>query len=155
VDSRILDAVREDQRYVYEAYDFVCQAVNYTQGRLGRDREKPISDEARSGTAKAKPKSCEADNHYHITAAELLRGTCELAIKEFGMMAPIVFQKWGVRTTEDIGQIVFRLIRCERLSQSDRDDPDDFVDVFDLDRELTEGFSMSKSPRPGRKVSER
>lgn len=133
MDSRIQDAVRDDSRYAYEAYDFICQAVSYTQSRLGRS---PQGDEP---------------DERHVSAAELLRGTCELAIKEFGMMAPIVFKHWGVKTTGDVGQIVFNLIKCERLSQSDRDELDDFTDVFDLEHALTDGFAMPRSAVAGRR----
>lgn len=136
MDSRILEAVREDTRYAYEAYDFLCQAVTYTQNRIARR----ASDEA---------------EEKHVSAAELLRGTVELAVKDFGMMAPLVFKHWGVRSTEDIGHIVFNLIRCERLSQSDRDEIEDFVDVFDLDRALSDGFAMPRPAMAGRRGVER
>jgi uncharacterized repeat protein (TIGR04138 family) len=136
VDSRILEAVREDNRYAYEAYDFICQAVTYTQNRIARRTSDDPDDK-------------------HVTAAELLRGTVELAVKEFGMMAPIVFRYWGVRTTEDVGHLVFNLIRCERLSQSDRDELDDFVDVFDLGRALEDGFAMPRSTMANRRGVER
>ena len=57
-------------------------------------------------------------------------------------MAPVVFRQWGIRTTDDFGEIVFNLIKAERLSKSDRDDPDDFHDLFDLDKALAEGFEI-------------
>lgn len=133
MDAKILELCREDPRFTYEAYDFVCEAVSFTQERLGRAAE--IDDP-------------EADRH--VSGAELLRGTCDLAVREFGMMAPVVFNQWGIRTTDDIGEIVFRLIRVDRLSKSDRDEPDDFHAVFDLHRALTEGFELSLGDGPRR-----
>lgn len=133
MDDRILELCREDPRFAYEAYEFVCDAVTYTQTKLGR-----FADEDE-----------EAD--HHVSGAELLRGTCELAVREFGMMAPVVFKQWGVRTTDDIGEIVFRLIRVKRLSKSDRDDPDDFHDLFDLNRALAEGFELTLSDAPAKR----
>jgi uncharacterized repeat protein (TIGR04138 family) len=127
VDETILNLVREDPRYDYYAYEFLCDAVTYTQERLGR-----VPDENDSPTT-----------NYHVSGAELARGACELAIQEFGMMAPVVFRQWGIQTTDDIGAIVFHLIRAERLSQSDEDDPSDFHDLFDLERVLTEGFALT------------
>jgi len=127
VDPRILELCREDSRFAYEAYEFVCEAVTYTQTKLGRmspDEDDPSDD-------------------HHVSGEELLRGTCELAIREFGMMAPVVFKQWGVRTTDNIGEIVFKLIHVKRLSKSDRDDPDDFHDLFDLYQALTEGFALT------------
>jgi len=127
VDPKIQDVIREDPRYPFEAYEFVCEAVTYTQERLGR-----VPDEGD-----------DPDADYHVTGEELLRGACELAVEEFGMMAPVVFRQWGVRATDDVGSIVFNLIRAERLSRSDRDDPDDFHDLFDLDKALAEGFELT------------
>ena len=139
VDARILEAVKEDSRYAYEAYEFVCDAVKFTQDRLGLGQD--ISDD-------------ETDNH--VGAADLLRGSCDMAIRDFGMMAPVVFDHWGVRATDDIGNIVFNLIHLDRLKSSDRDDPDDFRDAFDLNRALTEGFELTVVPTGGsRKAAER
>lgn len=136
MDPKIFDLSRDDPRYPYEAYEFVCDAVSYTQEMLGRA---PEEDD-------------DPDTDYHISGEELTRGACELAVHEFGMMAPVVFRQWGVRTTDDIGNLVFNLIRIERLSQSDRDDPEDFHDLFDIDRALAEGFELTAediNPRKG------
>jgi uncharacterized repeat protein (TIGR04138 family) len=129
VDPKILELCREDQRFAYEAYEFVCEAVTFTQDRLGR------------GGAEHE----EAQEDHHVCGAELLRGTCDLAIREFGMMAPVVFKLWGVRTTDHVGEIVFKLISVKRLSKSDRDDPEDFRDLFDLYQALADGFALTLS----------
>ena len=135
MDQTILDITRDDPRYAYEAYEFVCEAVGFTQEMLGR----------------APQEEDDPDTDYHVTGAELVRGACELAVQEFGMMAPVVFRQWGLRRTDDFGNIVFNLIRAEKLSKSDRDDPDDFHDLFDLDKALTEGFEMTtREPHAGR-----
>jgi len=71
------------------------------------------------------------------------------------MMAPVVFKQWGVRTTDDVGRMVFNLIRVGRLSKSDRDTPEDFHDLFDLPRTLADGFELTIDDRPGVKRSDR
>jgi uncharacterized repeat protein (TIGR04138 family) len=135
VDPRILELVREDRRYSYEAYEFVCEAVTHTQSKLGR---------AHDGEGE------EVEEH-HVSGAELLRGACELAVRDYGMMASVVFKLWGLRSTDDFGEIVFKLIRVERLSKSEQDDIDDFHDLFDLEKALQEGsmVSVERSPRRG------
>jgi uncharacterized repeat protein (TIGR04138 family) len=127
VDPRILDLCREDPRFSYEAYEFVCDAVTFTQDRLGR----------------AGSESDGEDEDRHVSGGELLRGVCDLAVQQFGLMAPVVFKRWGVRTTDDVGTMVFNLIKVERLSKSDRDCPDDFRDLFDLHQALAEGFALT------------
>jgi uncharacterized repeat protein (TIGR04138 family) len=135
VDPKILELTREDPRYTYEAYEFVCDAVTYTMNRLGRADVEEDED---------------GEVDRHVSGGELLRGACELAVREFGMMAPIVFKVWGIRTTDDFGEMVFGLIRTERLSKSDRDDINDFRDVFDLEKALTEGFALTVGDAPRR-----
>ena len=135
MDPKIVELTRDDPRYAYEAYEFVCDAVSFTQEQLGRVPEEED----------------DPDTDYHVSGEELARGACELAVLEFGMMAPVVFRQWGIRKTDDLGNIVFNLIRAERLSQSDRDDPDDFRDLFDLDKALAEGFELTaEDVNPGK-----
>jgi len=122
-----MDLCREDPRFSYEAYEFVCDAVTFTQDRLGR----------------AGSESDDEDEERHVSGGELLRGVCDLAVQQFGLMAPVVFKRWGVRTTDDIGTMVFNLIKVQRLSKSDRDAPDDFRDLFDLHQALADGFALT------------
>lgn len=91
---------------------------------------------------RGKVETSEPTPDQHVSGAELLRGVCDLAIREFGMMATVVFKQWGVRTTDDVGTIVFNLIKVELLSRSDRDSPEDFHELFDLHQTLTDGFEM-------------
>lgn len=135
MDPKILQLCREDARFAYEAYEFVCEAVTFTQSRLGRGA---TEDE-------------DQEEDYHVSGEELLRGTVELAIREFGMMAPVVFKQWGVKTTDDVGELVFKLIGVQRLSKSDRDDPDDFHDLFDLHQALADGFALTIGDAAGKR----
>lgn len=137
MDPRLLELCREAPHFAYEAYDFVCDAVTFTQERLGR---------AAGGD--------EADDR-HVTGGELLRGVCDLAVSHFGMMAPVVFRQWNVRTTDDVGRMVFDLIRVGRLSKSDRDAPEDFHDLFDLPQALADGFELTLDDRTPAKRGER
>ena len=126
VDPRILDLSRQSPRFAYEGYEFVCESVTYTMKRLGRTSEgkDPSSDQ-------------------HVSGGELLRGVCDLAVREFGMMASVVFKQWGIGNTDDVGAIVFNLIQVELLSKSDRDAPEDFHDLFELHQTLMQGFTWS------------
>ncbi len=137
MDQKILDLIQDDPRYMYEAYDFVCETVTYTQERLGRA--------PRDGRR-------EPGDDCHVGGEELLKGACELAVKQFGMMAPVVFRLWGIHATDDIGALVFNLIKIERLSQSERDDPADFRDRFDLTAALTDGYDFTTAAYSARKI---
>jgi uncharacterized repeat protein (TIGR04138 family) len=122
----ITDIVRRDGRFAYEAYEFMFEALNHTQQLVGRV---PIGGE--------KPGA-----EHHVSGKEILEGAVDLAREDFGFLARTVFHQWGVRTTDDLGEIVFNLIEAELLSKTDTDSRADFHDVFDLDRALSEGYAI-------------
>jgi len=139
VDPRLLELCREPPYFAYEAYEFVCDAVTFTSERLGRAHKEDEVEEV----------------DHHVSGAELLLGVCDLAVTTFGMMAPVVFRLWNVKTTDDVGKMVFNLIRVGRLSKSDRDTPEDFHDLFDLSQTLADGFELTIDDRPSVKRSDR
>ena len=117
----------KDGRYAWEAFEFVMEALGHSQRMFGK--------ESPQGEAPAGPE-------HHVTGRELLEGVCDLARREFGLMAPVVFDRWGVRRTGDIGEIVFALINAQVLSKTDSDRLEDFQNVFDLEQALTEGYRI-------------
>jgi len=122
----IADIVRRDRRFAYEAYEFVFDALGHTQKRVGRA-----------------PDDGEPPGHeHHVSGKEILEGAVDLAREEFGFMARTVFHQWGIRRTDDLGEIVFNLIEASLLSKTDADNRADFHEVFDLDRALTDGFAI-------------
>ncbi len=48
-------------------------------------------------------------------------------------MTRTVFRHWGVRLTDDFGNIVFELIERGEMSKTDRDQLSDFFDVYDFE----------------------
>lgn len=102
--------VEKDSRYRREAYQFVLEALEYTVQRLRREG--------------------------HVSGVELLHGIRDLAVERYGLMAADVLEHWGVRTTDDCGAIVFRLVEANRLGRREEDAPEEFHDVFDLRAEL-------------------
>lgn len=128
MNQTLFNLARGDRRFAYEAYEFVCEAVNHTQDVVLAPQD-------------------EDDEPRHIRGDELLRGGCELARHHFGDMAPVVFRHWGVNTTEDFGEIVFRLVNSGKLHCSDDDDPMDYHDTFDLMQVLREGFDCTPAQK--------
>jgi uncharacterized repeat protein (TIGR04138 family) len=69
----------------------------------------------------------------HISGRELTLGVRDLAIERFGPLARTVLEHWGIRSTTDVGAIVFALVDCGVLIKQEEDRPEDFKDVFDFD----------------------
>jgi uncharacterized repeat protein (TIGR04138 family) len=129
-DPKLAEIVERDPRYAYEAYEFIDRALQFTQKRLGRER----SPEVQPG-----------DPRLHVRGRELLGGVRELALREFGMLARTVFAMWGIKGTDDFGNIVFNLIDAGLMSRSDDDRPDDFHGVFDFNEALSYEIQLDEA----------
>lgn len=97
----------ENPRYAAEAYLFTLAALHFTIAALPTPR--------------------------HITGQELLAGIRQYALDQFGPMARAVLEHWGVRVTEDFGQMVFALVEAKVLRKTDADSLEDFRGGYDFD----------------------
>jgi uncharacterized repeat protein (TIGR04138 family) len=109
-------AVAKDPRYRVEAHLLVCDAVQFTVGRLPERR--------------------------HVSGRELCEGLVDLALERYGYLAGLVLGRWGIRETDDVGEIVFNLIEVGLLSKTDEDTKEDFEAVFDLHHVLKERYQV-------------
>ena len=119
LEARIEELVKADRRYAMEAYQFVFDALDYVAAHPG----------CRKSLASR-----------HVTVTELLEGFRQLGLDQFGPLARCVFENWGVYTTEDFGEIVFKLIENDLLNQGDHDRKEDFENGFDFHEAFEEGY---------------
>lgn len=110
---------REDSRYHAEAYSFLRDALEATLKRRKKAR---------------------MDARAHISAAELLEGFRLKALQDFGPMAVMVLTHWGVRTSEDIGHMVFNLVSTGVFGRSDEDTIESFRDALDFEAAFAAPF---------------
>lgn len=103
----IMDRIRlREPRFEEGAYLFVLAGLEFCQSRLPERR--------------------------HITGAELSIACRDLALKRFGVMARLVLEGWGLRSTTDIGIVVFTLVSEGLLLKSSTDNPGDFIGVYEF-----------------------
>jgi uncharacterized repeat protein (TIGR04138 family) len=119
------EILQKDPRYPPEAYEFIFDALNYVQVRQQRQSRQPPSEGPR-----------------HVSARDLVEGARDLALEEFGFLAPTVFRLWNLTDTSDIGEVVYNLIAVGQMSQSPDDRREDFNGLFDLEASLRGGFAM-------------
>lgn len=104
----VMDRIRlRESRYDEQAYLFILSALEYTQSKL--------------------------DARRHISAAELAQSCRELALERFGLMTRIVLERWGVRSTADIGEIVFTLVDLGFLVKQPNDTKEEFAGIYDFE----------------------
>jgi len=126
--DELLDRIlAEDRRYDRQAYLFVSESLSYTSRRLGRNG--------------------------HVTGRELCEGLCEFALSQFGLLARTVLESWGLRRSEDIGDIVFNMVDAGLLRKTDQDSRADFAGAVNLRDTLDRGFELhlksEEGERPG------
>ena len=103
----VLARIRQrEQRFDERAYLFVLAAIEYLQSRLPARR--------------------------HVSGPELAWACRDLALEQFGLLAPQVLEYWGVRRTEDIGRLVYTLVGVGLLSTQPGDREEDFAGVYDF-----------------------
>ena len=118
IETRMLELAQQYGRYKANAYRFTFDAVRYTA-----DRSYKVTKEVR-----------------HVTGVEVLEGIRQLALDQFGFMAKTVFLEWGIRRTEDFGEIVFQLVREGILSKTEKDSPGDFARGYDFDEVFVRNY---------------
>jgi uncharacterized repeat protein (TIGR04138 family) len=123
LEDKIQNVRRRDRRFSRHAYYFVLDALDWTMSELGR--EQMVGEER------------------HVGGRELLLGIKEYASLQFGPMAALVFDRWGVRRSSDFGEIVFNLIDAELLSRRPSDSRLDFVDGIDFRETFAEKHRQS------------
>ncbi len=68
----------------------------------------------------------------HVSGQQLCDGLRRLALERYGQLAGLVLSKWGVRSTEDFGVIVYSMIDRGEMRSSANDRFEDFRDAFDF-----------------------
>jgi uncharacterized repeat protein (TIGR04138 family) len=113
-----MDRIRaREPRFHESAYLFVLAALEFCQGRLPERR--------------------------HICGRELAEACRDLALERFGVMARLVLEHWGVRSSADIGDIVFTLVDLGLLISQPTDNREEFVGVFDFDQAFEREYPWS------------
>ena len=113
--SVLEEIIRKDKRYALEAYTFVFEALGFTLKKIGERR--------------------------HVSGQELLEGIRQYAIRQFGLLAKMVFNSWGVYKTGDFGEIVFNMVEAGLMGRNKQDTKDDFKDIYNFD----DAFSSDKT----------
>ena len=114
LDNLLTEIYENDTRYRPDAYEFVLEALSFTQKRCRRSK--------------------------HVTGDELLDGIKELLMGRFGPMALTVLRYWRVCATEDFGNIVFNLVAKRVLSKTEEDNIEGFRNKYDFEEVFEKGY---------------
>ncbi len=116
-----------DRRYKLEAYQFIREALSYAHDVMRmHEAPDPESEETR-----------------HITGQQLCEACRVYALEQYGFMAKLVLNRWGLNCTGDFGEIVYNLIEIEQMKKSESDRREDFDDAYDFDTAFEPQFSVA------------
>ncbi len=124
-DEALERILAEETRFHRNAYTFIREGLDYTVQRLQKPRK---------------------GSKRHVSGRELLDGLRIYSLEQLGPMAKTVFNRWGIHTTHDIGEMVFILVRHGILGKTDEDRMEDFDGGFDFDEAFRRPF-LPKSRR--------
>jgi uncharacterized repeat protein (TIGR04138 family) len=131
--SEVVEQICEkDHRYALDAYHFVQEGLNHTLKTLKRGGQHA---------------------HRHVSGQELLHGLREFALKEYGPMSKAVLNEWGIKMTDDFGQVVFNLVNASVLGKNENDSPNDFKNVFTFEEAFVKPFEPRNIAAPVRKTT--
>ena len=115
--------LKQDRRYRREAYLFVREALDFTQKIVAESNK---------------------DQVRHVTGQELLEGIRQFALQQFGPMAMLVLNEWGVKICEDFGEIVFNMVESGMLAKTEKDSREDFRGGYDFYEALRQPFTPTR-----------
>lgn len=111
--------------------------------------EEEIDDETYPQDDAAQDEDVENDDSNGVTAEQICVVAVEFAVRAYGLMARTILAKLGLRTTGDLGDVVYKMIDAGLIFPSEGETRADFDDVFDLGEELDRRFKFHYKKRSG------
>ena len=68
----------------------------------------------------------------HMDGAAILEEFRDRALDQYGPMAFTVLTEWGVKCTEDVGEMMFNLAEGRRVAKDESDTPESFAGGYDF-----------------------
>lgn len=126
----LVGVVVRDPRYTIQAYAFVFESLEYA-----KTRKRPSGRKRARASATAEP--------MHVTGQELCLAARDLAIRQYGMLGSVVLGQWGIRSTSDLGEIVYNLIASGDFEKTESDSRTDFENVFDFEAAFERDYEIA------------
>jgi uncharacterized repeat protein (TIGR04138 family) len=143
--SRLATLLERDRRFPFEAYQFVRQALAFAQDELGMGEITEVAEYAEDDDYDGDLEELETHHERHLTGQQLCEAIRVFAIQQYGLMAKVVLNNWGIHCTGDFGEIVYNLISIEDMKKSPGDRREDFNDVFDFEAAFVKDFRFEVS----------
>lgn len=115
--QRILELLsQKEPRYHPEAYQLVWKAMDLLARKWA------------------------TEGRRDFRAHEVMEAFKEVTLQEFGPLSLLVLEEWGVKSTRDIGNLVFNMVELGLLGKSPEDRIEDFDHGFDFQEAFKKPF---------------
>jgi len=111
--------------YPQEAFEFVQRGLSYTVKKVHEAQTDPEASR-------------------HVSGQQLCEGLRDFAFRQWGMLARVVLERWGICGTIDFGRIVFTLIEAGQMQKTQDDSLEDFRGVYDF-KAFDTGYRISSA----------
>ena len=137
----LADLLRRDRRYPLDAYIFILESLSFAQEALGMGQEPPAEElepipggeQPPGGRPRSKAgRSRRRRAERHLTGQELCEAARQYALQQYGYLARTVLAAWGLKSTDDFGELVFNMIDIGQMRKTRHDKREDFHDVYDF-----------------------
>jgi uncharacterized repeat protein (TIGR04138 family) len=165
----ILEVVQELDRYSPNAFEFLHRGLDFTVRKLHGPPDEIIQklsewlgaqkielsdldellEEGRLPQNIAAaiehfggPEGIRQTMNRHVSGEDLCWGLRDLALEQWGLMAPAVLRCWGIRSTMDFGRMVFALVENDLLQKQPDDRVEDFENIFNFDTAFGDAYNI-------------
>lgn len=112
-DQAVSDILKHDPTYPRAAYELLPVALDYTVRQCYKKRPKD-------------------NENQHVTGQQLSIGFRDYMLETYGPFAWDLLQTYNIHRTNDIGQLVYNLIKVGAFGKTEKDSIDDFDNVYDF-----------------------
>jgi uncharacterized repeat protein (TIGR04138 family) len=133
-----------DPRYGIDAYAFVLEALDHARiQKINALRSRAEAADPPRPRRGARARRRVPQRVGHVTGQELCHSVRILALGQYGLLAATVLGHWGIRSTSDIGDIVYNMIATGDLEKTPNDARSDFDNVFEFEKALRPKLALS------------
>lgn len=127
----------EDEEEEEDTYEPGYDAQNFPSSPFADEEEEDSRADAQD------------EDSEGVTAEQVCVVAVEYATRAYGLMARTILSRLGLRTTGDLGDVVYKMIDAGLICPSEAESRADFDDVFDLGEELERRFKFHYKKRSG------
>ena len=127
--------VDKDGRYPVEAYFFIREALAFAADSIEVGSDDHSTSEQLERNRRER----------HLSGQELCEAIRCYALNQYGYMAKVVLNRWGIESTSDFGEIVYNMIDVGIMKKSSRDQKSHFDDVYKFDEAFVDDFQICSS----------